>query len=67
MSEKKYLISWDAGYGTMYDVVKAESHDEAMEDAYQSWREAAESQAEYNAEELTPELAEEHGFEEHIK
>ncbi len=59
----KYLIKWDAGFGEDYDVVEAENEDVAAEWAYQKWKEEAESQASYEAEILTPELAEEYSLE----
>lgn len=57
----KYLLVYDAGYGEMADVGEFQDHDSAVEEAYNMWKEAAESNAEYRAELLTPELAEEHG------
>jgi len=48
---KQYLISWNAGYGTSYDVVEAENEKQAGILAYESWRDEAESQADYDAEE----------------
>lgn len=57
----KYIIRWNAGYGDSYDVVEADSLDDAHDMAYQSWNDEAQSQAEYDAEEYTDELAEEYG------
>lgn len=62
----KYLISWNVGYGDAYEVVDVESEDEAGEAAYEAWKEDAESNADYSAEPLTKELAEEHGFEDEL-
>ena len=59
----KYLIKWNAGYGEMTDVAECASQEEADNIAYESWREAAESNADYAAEVLTQELAEDHGIE----
>lgn len=53
--KNKYLIRWDVGYGPMYEVVEAESPDEATEMAYEVWRDEAESNADYGIEEGIPE------------
>ena len=55
---KKFIIKWDIGYGPSYDTVEADSIDEANEIAYESWREEAENQANYSAEEWSESLAE---------
>ena len=56
---KKYIIRWDAGYGSEYDEVEAESVDEANSMAYERWREDAENNADYACEgEATEELRE---------
>lgn len=59
----KYLIEWNAGYGYNRDVVEASHIDEAQEIAYREWKDEAESNAEYAAQPLTQEIADEHGFE----
>ena len=43
-----YIIYWDSGYGKEYAEVNAESEDIARDLAYESWREAAESEADYS-------------------
>lgn len=58
----KYIIKWDGGYGFSYDVVEAEDEDEALDLAYDYWKEEVESNADYGiVGEWTEELAEEHG------
>ena len=59
----KYLIVYNTGYGDMPDTEEFDTHEEASDYAYQMWRDAAESEAEYYAKELTPELAEEFDLE----
>lgn len=63
----KYLIHWDAGYGKSTDVVEAESQDKAVEEAYARWLEEAESNADYDADILTKENAEEYGHEDELE
>ena len=63
----KYLIKWNVGYGDSTDVVEADSYDEAHNMAYEEWREESESQADYSAEVLTQELAENYGHEEELE
>ena len=59
----KYIITWDYGYGTNYDVVEAVDYKEAEKIAYEQWREGAESIADYGVEgEATEELLEEYGL-----
>ena len=60
----KYIISWDAGFGIEYEVVEVEDHDAAIHEAYEAWREEAESNAIYDSKEWTEELAEEYGLKE---
>ena len=55
----KYIIMWNSGYGDTYDSVEAENFEDAEKMAYESWKEEAESQAIYQAEEYTKERAEE--------
>jgi hypothetical protein len=62
----KYLIVWDYGCGEMSDVVSYENHEFAEEEAYERWRDGAESQAEYRAEPLTEENAGEYGHEDEL-
>lgn len=59
----KYFIKWDCGYGDMHDVVDADSREEADEMAYDAWKEEAETNASYSAEEFTQEVAEDYGYE----
>ena len=58
----KYVIRWDAGYGMNEEVMEAAHIDDAESLAYLSWKDDVESQAEYSAEPLTKDLAEEHGI-----
>jgi hypothetical protein len=62
----KYLITWNAGYGKSNEVGEFATQDEATDYAYEMWREEAENNSDYQAEILTPELAEEHGFEDEL-
>ena len=59
----KYIIKWNAGYGDSRNVIEAENEQKAVEEAYALWLEEADSNADYDAELLTPENAKEHGFE----
>ena len=52
----KYIVSWNAGYGDSYEEVEA-----ADEQAYELWKEEAESNADYKViGEATDELREEY-------
>lgn len=55
---KKYIITFDYGFGENYEVVEAESLEQAEHFAYEAWKEGAENQANYLAEEYTEERAE---------
>lgn len=59
----KYLITWNAGCGENWEVVEAKSDAEAQSMAYESWREEAESNSDYDARVLTQDLAEDYGVE----
>ena len=59
----KFIIQWDAGYGTNFEIVTAKTLKHANEMAREEWQEEAEQNAEYQAEEYTKELAEERGIE----
>ncbi len=63
----KYLIHWDAGYGKTTAVVDVEDEEKANEAAYDSWKEEAESNADWGAEILTKENAEENGHEDELE
>jgi len=54
----KYIIRWNAGYGDSHQVIDVETKQEAIEWAYEEWKEEAEANADYNAEEYTEEKAE---------
>jgi len=55
----KYIIYWDAGYGEEREVVEATDVFEANKIAYETWKEAVESHADYGVEgESTEELKE---------
>lgn len=58
----KYLLKWDAGYGTETEVIECATHEEADDAAYERWREAVESSADWSAEPLTKELAADYGY-----
>jgi len=57
---KKYIITWNAGYGPESDVIEAESMEKAEEEAYMAWKESAELNADYEAMEWTQELEDEY-------
>jgi len=59
----KFIIKWNAGYGDSYDVVDAKDEDEALHEAYELWKEEAESNADYDVLEYTEERAEDLGVE----
>jgi len=61
---KKYLITY--GYYNSVEVVEAESEKGAQKIAYEMAREEFENDVAYSVEELTKELAEDHGFEEEL-
>ena len=56
---KKWIITWNAGYGPSSEVVEAKTLEDAEEIAYEQWKEEALSEAEYEAVPYTKELAEE--------
>ena len=59
---EKYVIIWNAGYGDSAEIIECASKDDALEEAYQMWKEEAEGQAEYSAVPFSKEIAEEHGL-----
>lgn len=57
----KFIVRWDAGYGNCYDIAEVENEEEALDYAAECWKEAAESQADYEViGEATEELLEEY-------
>lgn len=58
----QFIIMYDYGYGENHELVEAEDKDAAIALAYESWRESAESNANYSATLATPELIEEHSL-----
>ena len=58
MSE--YIIKWNAGYGENIELIEAESYDEALNAAYEAWREDTETNADYDAVIATEELKEDY-------
>ena len=61
---RKVIITWNAGYGDSHQVIEAETQDIANEEAYERWREEAESNADYSAEPYSKKLAAELDLEE---
>lgn len=59
----KFVIIWNAGYGENWDCVEAADQEEAQKAAYEAWRDDAENNADYRAEPLTKESAENYGLE----
>lgn len=54
----KYIVKINYGYGYEYEEVEAEGEDEALEMAYEAWRDAVETNADYSVVgEWTEELA----------
>lgn len=49
----KFIVHWDTGYGASYAVLEADTKEDAEGLAYQSWREEAESNANYGVLEYT--------------
>ena len=60
---KKWIITWDIGYGECAEIVEAETVDQATMMAYDKAREEFEHSAEYGAEPYSKELAEAHDIE----
>jgi|TARA_Y100000034_G_scaffold113340_1_gene148262 hypothetical protein len=63
----KYLLIADYGYGPEEEIIETDSYVEAQEQAYELWREGAESVASYEALELTQEVAENYGYEHELE
>ena len=63
----KFIFHWNAGYGESHDCVECKDITEAQEQAEAAWRNEAEDTAEYSAEPLTKNSAEEFGFEEELE
>ena len=63
----KYLIIYNLGYGEETEVIDAENQEGADKAAYETWREAAENNADYKAEPLTQENAENYGYEDELE
>ncbi len=62
-TEKQFIIFWDAGYGECAEIVYAQNIEQATGLAFESWKEEAESAADYGALEYTEVRAEEYGLE----
>jgi hypothetical protein len=62
MADKLYLIRWNAGYGSKYDLVSCDNEDAASTWAYDEWREDIDNIADYSAVLATPELCKDHGL-----
>ena len=45
---KDYIITWNCGYGDNYEVVAAKNKEQAMDAAYEAWKDDAESNADYD-------------------
>lgn len=59
---KKYIITWDCGFGKNHEVVEAESFEDASREAHDAWQEEVASNSEYYAEEWTEEAAYDKGL-----
>lgn len=53
----KFIIIYDAGHGTVYEVINAENIGEAKKKAHDTWRYEVERHADYNAIEYSKEWA----------
>jgi len=58
----KYIIKWNTGFDESAEVIEANNEEEANKIAYEAWREEAENNADYSAEEYTEEEAENYGI-----
>lgn len=59
----KFIIRHNTGYGDSYEIIEAKDVREAEQAAYESWRDEVESNADYDAESYSKELAVEYGLE----
>jgi hypothetical protein len=59
MAGDLYIITWDVGYGAEHQVELCSSQDEALELAYDNWRESAEQNAIVSVQLATPALCDE--------
>lgn len=60
---KKYIITWNAGYGEEFTEIEVEREEDAQEAAYKYWREDVENNADYDViGESTDDLREECGL-----
>jgi len=57
---KRYIIMWNAGFGSTRAVIEAESLAQAEKEAFEQWQEEVQNNAEFGAEEWTEEDAYEH-------
>ena len=48
-----FIIEWNSGYGNNYEVVEADSQDDADQQAYERWNEEVLSNGQYSAKEAT--------------
>ena len=60
---KKFIIRWDGGYGTQYDIIEAENQDSAFQEAHDRWKAEVELCADYCAIPYTKERAIKYGIE----
>ena len=54
---KKYLIRYNSGYGDVFETEVFDTQGHAENHAYEQWRDAVETQVDYDAQELNAELA----------
>lgn len=60
---KKWIITWNVGYGDSHLIIEADTKEAADQQAFECAREEFENSATYGAEEYSEELAEELGVE----
>ena len=58
----EFIVRWNTGYGDSYEMVEAETEEEAVDLAYELWKEESDNNADYDVVgEATEELKEEYG------
>ena len=57
----KFLIKWDAGYGSNYEAGEFENQEQAQDYAREQWTEESETNADYSAKPLTQEDIDNYG------
>jgi len=58
----RYMKFWNAGFGESFEEAGSDNQAGAIEEAYQDWKDEAEGNADYRAEELTVQLCADYGL-----